>query len=233
MIDVTDPGLSFYVDKLRARQPFSLARYGDGEWSAIVQDRRSCVGQRLDLPGMRDAMMQSIRRAPRDPAYLLACHPNQPRGNIEDWLKENQPAWLKWLDNRTFYYASMRGQLFPFVDALRNLEAPLVIIGPAHLRKLSSILPVAGFIEIPSTDAWHSFAVILEACEAWRGVPTCFSISAGPTSSPLVWRMFARGFGDGWLLDVGSLWDIYCGVWSRGYHSRITPEIRRRNLEGA
>lgn len=233
MIDVTDPGLSFYVAAIREARPLSVARYGDGEWSAIVRDRQTCIEQRLDLPGMREALMQSITRAPRDPAYWLACHPNQPRGNIEAWLRENQPAWLHWLDNRTFYRASMHGELFPFVDALRTMSAPLVIIGPAHLRKLSAVLPVAGFIEIPPVNAWFEMAAILEACEAWRGIPTCFSISAGPTSSPLVWRLFARGFGDGWLLDVGSLWDVYCGVKSRSYHNRINAERLWRNLEGA
>ncbi len=232
MIDVYDPGLTFYVDKLTRREPFALVRYGDGEWSAIVQDRRSCVGQRLDLPGMREAMMLSIRRAYNDPRYLMACHPNQARGDIEDWLRENQPRWLKWLDNRTLYQASRKGCLFPFVDALRHLDAPLVVIGPAHLAQLEDILPVAAHIEIPGVDAWSRLEHILEAAEAWRGA--VFSISAGPTSSPLVWRMFARGHCDrGVLLDVGSLWDVYCGRASRGYQYGMKPETINANLNGA
>ena len=231
MIDVTDPGLTFYVDKLRNREPFALVRYGDGEWSAIVQDRASCVGQRLNLPGMREAMMLSIRRAYNDPRYLMACHPNQARGDIEDWLREHQPPFLKWLDNRTLYQASRKGRLYPFVAALRELSASLVIIGPPHLRNLARVLPYAGFIEIPGVDAWPMLEHILAEAENYRGA--VFSISAGPTSSPLVWRMFARGHCDrGVLLDVGSLWDVYCGKASRGYQYGMKAETIQRNLEG-
>ena len=229
MIEVIDPGLQFYVDKLNAHEPFAIARYGDGEWSAIVQDRATCVGQRLDLPGLREAMVRSITRAPKDPRYILACHPNQARGNIELWLRTHAPH-AQWYDNRTFYRASMHGELFPFVSALRHLRAPLVVIGPPHLRKLDTILPVAHFIEIPERDAWPTLSRILDETNQWYGA--CFSISAGPTSSPLVWRMFARGLGDGWIIDTGSLWDVYCGVKSRSYHNRIDAETLRRNVEG-
>lgn len=228
MIAVTEPGLQFYVDKLNARQPFTVVRYGDGEWSSIVQDRATCLKQRLDLPGMREAMMRSITRAPRDERYLLACHPNQARGNIEEWLRDNQPAWLQWYDNRTFYLASLHGKLFPFVQALRNLRVPLVVIGPRHLCRMAEFLPVAFHIEIPGRDAWPQVARILDAADKWSGA--CFSVSAGPTSSPLIWRMFARGLGDGWIIDAGSLWDVYCGVKSRSYHNRIDAARMRQNL---
>jgi len=230
VIETHDPGLQFYVDQLTAAQPFTLVRYGDGEWSSIVGDRPTCIGQRLDLPGLPAAMMDSIRNCPRDDHYYMACHPDQARGNIEAWLKEHQPAWLKWYDNRTLYKASMHGALYPFVAALRTLPVPLVVIGPAHLRKLGDILPVAAFIEIPGVNAWPTVERILDAAQPYAGA--CFSISAGPTSSPLVYRMWRRGLRDGWLLDVGSLWDVFCGKRSRTYHTRIDDAKLRRNLTG-
>jgi len=229
MIETIKPPLQFYTDALVKDDPLAIARYGDGEWSVIVQNRKKCVGQSLNLPGLQEAMVKSIVKAPCDPHYIMACHADQAQGNIEGWLAQNQPSWLKWYDNRTFYLASYRGQLFPFVDALRKLSVPRVVVGPPHLRRLKAF-QIDQFIEIPAVDAWNDIKRILAECKKVEG-KVLFSISAGPASSPLVWSLF-QAKPESWILDLGSLWDIYVGKKSRPYHGKMTKEIIRRNLKG-
>jgi len=231
MIDVFEPGIGFYVDYLVNDKPFSLARYGDGEWSVIVQNRGKCVGQSLNLPGLRLATIRSIKKAHQDPRYIMACHPKQSQGNIEEWLVQHQPPWLRWKDTRTFYYASFYGKLFPFVDAIRKLNVPRVVVGPPHLRQLhSKVFKVDQFIEIPPVDAWRSKDRILDECKKVKG-KVMFSISAGPTSSPLVWELFQEK-PESFIMDLGSLWDVYVGKPSRSYHAKMSKEIKRCNLQG-
>jgi hypothetical protein len=231
MIKTIDLGIQWYADKLMCHEPFTIMRYGDGEWSVIIKNRTICLKQRLNLPGLRNTMIKSITQAHHDSRYLPACHPNQTMGtNIEVWLAKHQPHWLKWIDSRTFCHASLEGELFPFVNALRHLDVPLIAIGPPWHVRLSEFLPISEFIEINPRDCWNQRKYILDRVLTIG--PACYTMSAGPASSPLGWLMFGLGLNTGWIIDVGSLWDVYCDNITRSYQRRLTPQLIQRNLKG-
>lgn len=229
-MNIRAPGLQFYVDKLNAGERFSFTRYGNGEWDCILglyHQTRS--GSQRFTPDLRAALTETLSGHHGGASFPAM----QSTGYLERlglmskaraWLAINAPG-LDWHDGEVFHRASRRGELAPFVDALRMQR--VVVVGPPHLLAL----PFASvFVPVKERDCWDEVAEIERRL---RGFSNCvISFSAGPAAKVLIHRLYPEIGGSCWLLDTGSLWDVYAGVKSRKYHSSMTPAIIRRNLEG-
>lgn len=235
MYDIFSPPLQYYVDKLTSGEPFTFIRLGDGEWSAIQQDRAitSSRSQTLNHKSLQQGMIKVITRAPDNPRYILALRQTSYRANITGWLEQNTPAHVRWHDCTVFYKASKKGQLYPFVEALRTLSVPIVVIGPERLKDLDPrVFPIARHVVIPNKNCWALRESILK--EALQQEPALYSITAGPAGKVFAWSLHHHVGKHSWILDLGSLWDVYVGKASRTYHKGMlkNPAIIRRNLTG-
>jgi len=230
MFNVLQPGLQFYVDKLNAGQRFSFARYGNGEWECILSlYHRTRSGSQTFTPDLRAALTATLTTRPATGDHYVALQSVAylerqtllPR--IRPWLAEHAPG-LAWHDGELLPRASRHGRLFPFVAALRDHR--VVVVGPPHLRSL----PLAQtFIPVTPRDCWQDAARLTDTLSAYTNAVILFS--AGPTAKVLIHRLQPL-LPSSWLIDCGSLWDVYCGVNSRSYHRRIDAATLRRNLEG-
>ena len=229
-MNITSPGLKFYVDKLRKGEPFSFVRYGNGEWDCILDlFYRTRSGSQRFMPDLRAALSKSLTVA-REGAYYTALQSASyltrlgllPKAEV--WLGQNGIN-RDWHDGEVFTKASRTGALYPLVEALRAQR--VVVVGPKWLMKLpfSSV-----FIPVKAHDCWEQ----VDAIEAQlRGMQNAVvSFSAGPATKVLIHRLQPVIGKSCWLIDFGSLWDPYCGVRSRTYHKRMTPELLRKNLRG-
>ena len=229
MMKVKSPGLQFYVDKLRNNEPFSFVRYGDGEFDCILKLGRT-MGARNQhcLPDLVLALKESLTEK-RAGAYYHAMNPDfmgriSALPKIEAWLASNAPT-LDWHQCTIFYKASLKGRLFPLVQAME--ERRVVVVGPPWLNKL----PFASeFVPVRTHDCWKDVNSIVAQLRNLKNAVVSFS--AGPTTKVLIHRLQPLIGKHSWLIDCGSVWDIYCGVKSRSYHGRVTPAIQRKNLTG-
>jgi len=89
-------------------------------------------------------------------------------------------------------------------------------------------IPLIELITFLSASADLILAGIIRALKTCKA-PAVVSFSAGPTTKVLIHNLHGRGH---FLIDFGSLWDIYVGKRTRRYHKRITPKVIRRNLTG-
>jgi hypothetical protein len=236
MIDVFSPGLQYYVDKLNAGEVYTFVRLGDGEWSAITQKRsRTYSGsQTLNHQSLQRGMMKVVAQAPNDPRYILSLRQTSFRENIKLWLAENVPAHVRFHDSTVLYKASKKGLLYPWIEALRNLDVPIVVIGPERHKGLNKkVVPIARHVMIPGKNCWaQRERIIAEALQNRN--PACYLLSAGPAAKVFCWSLFQRVGQRSWILDVGSLFDPYVGKRTRTYHKGMlkNPAIIRRNLAG-
>ncbi len=232
------PGLGWYVDKINADERYTFIRLGDGEHSAITGDRQrtSSGSQALNIKALQRGMRKVITRAPNSDKYILSIRRTSFRGRhgIKTWLDNNTPPHVTFHDCTVFYKASKKGQLYPFIKALRDLDVPIVMVGPERLRKLHKrVFPIAHFIQIPGRDCFVQKDRILYQCMSVHQ-PSCFLLTAGPAAKVMAWELHQKRGQDSWILDLGSLWDIYVGKATRTYMKgmRKKPAIIRRNLTG-
>lgn len=232
-VKVLKTPLSFYVERLELNDPFSFLRFGNGEWDGILgtRNRTGSKSQKLSIPGLQQGLQMSLKRGYDPRRYLLgmqgyAQRISYMRKGSRQWLQINAPD-LVWHDADVFHHCSARAQLWPLIRELR--KKPLVFIGPAHIRPISKRLLYVGFVEVRGRDCYQDIAEIRkEILKQQR--PAVFCFSAGPTTKILISELFPVLGEKNFLVDFGSLWDVYCGVKSRSYHKRITPTTTRKNF---
>lgn len=139
--------LSHYADLVTRRVPFSFVRYGDGEWLAILgacghSNSNGCVFTHQ----VSVALQETIKR--QSPYYHATTRikANKVNGKkygmdaIKEWLSDNNIT-MPWYWSRVFLLGSLRGELFPFIQSLR--ERRILYVGNERLRGLNK----AGFFD--------------------------------------------------------------------------------------
>lgn len=228
------PGLQFYVNLIETDIPFTFIRYGDGEWSAILNDGRQRTGSgshSLKFPGMQRALRQSLQQCPKAKNYVVALRQTAMKSTINQWIAQNATG-LNWHDCTVFYKASKKGRLYPFVKALRESRLPKVVVGPPWLRKLNGpVFKTTAHVEIPPRDCWTKHKEIVGRTLDF-GKPAIVLISAGPPAKVFAWEFYQEIGKHSFILDLGTLWDVYCGKKTRQYMRGMTKDVIRRNLNG-
>jgi hypothetical protein len=227
--------LGWFASRLEQGEPFSFARYGDGEWNAILGVAgANCDGHQYFPELSRD--LEAALRAPG--RYQFGVQPLALKvmgDRIHQWCQANKVS-VAWCDADVLHDANKAGRLLPLVKALRR--HPVVLVGPPHLASLDAALfPVARFIQIPAKDCSLEKARILAEVTAaleQATAPTVVAFSASMLANVLIHELFPRFGGRHWLLDLGSLWDVYAGVRSRGvYQDRDWARLIARNTGAA
>ncbi len=235
-IEVFAPGLEYYVSRLRDKQCYTWIRLGDGEYSAILQDRKitSSRSQRLDIRALRKQVRKVIIQCPDADNFILSTRPGSERPGIGVWLQRNKPAHLHFHDCRVFYQASKHGRLYPFIRALRDSELPVIVVGPERLKALHErVFDISGFVTIPNKDCFvERDRIMLEVLS--YTMPKIVLLTAGPAAKVMAFHLYHRIGAESFILDMGSLWDVYTGKASRSYHKIMLrePWRIRANLTG-
>lgn len=233
MINLSPLPLAFLVDHIRRREQFSLVRFGDGEWNAIAKVKgKNCDGHTY-FEDLGDALALTLTQ-PRTGNYFYCLGPKASRGmqsQVSRWLAAYAPA-LTFYDSEAMVNASVKGQLYPFVQALNHKR--IVFVGGPHLSRLweHGLMrqPIAHLIT-PTVNAWTARTVIELAVRREMQTtnpnrkPDVILFSAGMVSKVLIHQIAPELEARGIIgLDTGSLWDYACGVDSRSYARRMTTE---------
>lgn len=219
--------LARLVDDLQAGKPFAFVRYGDGEFNALLgREGETCDGQ----PYSHALGMDLLRTLACSRDYIYALGPRAAQGlglNVEEFMRR-RGLHIEWHDSEVLIDASVRGELWPFVEALRQRK--VLTVGPGHLRHNPAYAPVA-FVETPAKDAYKALARLYHEIlrEAYQADVICFS--AGPAAKILIYDLFPHLGQTHSLIDVGSVFDWYCGVNSRRYMRALDDETRKRLVE--
>ncbi|GAH75541.1 unnamed protein product, partial [marine sediment metagenome] len=148
-----------------------------------------------------------------------------------EWFKEHRFWEIDWIQENVFSGASAEGTLFPLIEEFRQHK--IIVIGPRLLRRLSErVFPYVDFIEIHPKSGWNDSSVfrrILE-CKEKFGNDIIYSFSAGFGSNIFITKLH-RVMKGNFLIDFGSVWDIFCGKASRRYMRNYLSESKiRKNL---
>lgn len=189
----------------------------------LGKDGETCDGQ----PYSKELGMDLLRTLAQPRDYMYALGPRAATGlgiDVEMFMRRRGLS-IEWYDSEVFIDASTRGDLFPLVEALRKHR--VMTVGPAHLWNNPAYQPVA-FVETPMKDAYKSRSrLYLETMrEAYQADVICFS--AGPCAKILIYDLFPHLGSTHFLLDIGSVFDFYCRIDSRGYMRRMNTETKER-----
>lgn len=227
MIKRTREPLIYFSDKIRDGVVYSFSRYGDGEWSAMLGKSGVNCDKHPYFPEMGKLLRRTISE-PRGMVYgIQNMSARKMCDKITPLLKPGHD--YRWKDADVFHYASWGGNLFPMVQALRAKKVCLV--GPKHLKHASlTFLRSGGYVEVPPRACFMNRKRIKEHMlnNAKKGIVFC--ICASMLSEILIWELFPRIGEDCWMIDFGSVWDVYAKHPSRRYHKHVDQAVRKKNL---
>ena len=235
-MNLRSPSLKYYVRLINLGLPYSFVRFGDGEWTAgILRDRpRTTSGsQALDIPRLQLEMRHAFERCHVAKNYIPALRETSLKREVVKWIERNVPSGVIWHDCRVFYLSSAHGELFPLIDALRNLEVPLYLVGPCRLwsLRISGILPNARVLVIPNEDCY----VMKQEIMQWildLPRPAFVGFTAGPATKVMIHQLYPVIGNVSWLIDFGSLWDVYVGHITRNYMKSMLNSTIQKNVLG-
>lgn len=233
LVKIKDMSLEKYINRLKNNQHFSFVRFGDGEWLSLFRSfgKVSCDKQPLSIELQREMQKVLLEGSKLDIIFGMQNYALKlANKKINKFLFDNNLN-IDWVNADIFHYACRDGKLFPLVEELRKQK--VVVVGPKFLRKLSEkVFKYSSFIDVPIEDCYRDkeriLTEILKINEK-MGEDTVYSFSAGPLSKILITALKEK-MPRTYLIDFGSLWDVFCGETERGYMKGMSNEILNKNL---
>jgi len=96
---------------------------------------------------------------------------------------------------------------------------------------LTGIFPKASFIIIPNTDCYTMKDELIKKILALPR-PAFIGFTAGPAAKVMIHQLYPTIGNESFLIDFGSLWDVYVGHRSRKYHKSMMSYTIRKNILG-
>lgn len=223
--------LSYYVTKIEQNIPYSFSRFGDGEWAAIFgQEGANCDGHTY-FPEMGKQLSETLIH-PLDYEYAIQRLAKKTFGiKISMFLRQTTKK-ITWYDSDIFHHSNSDALFSPMIQALRNKKC--VIIGPPHLRDLNKeTLPYDHFIEIPIKNCFLEIDRIEKDILKYgmNKKSIVFIFCASMPANILIHRLFPILGKNNWLIDFGSVWDIYVNVKTREMYNKTKwKSIVQNNL---
>lgn len=228
---MTDLNFQTVLSNIKNNIPFSYARYGDGEWNAILGKvsvnkdgifTGNCDGHQY-FPDMGKRLKRIIDNKPKYYIGLqdLAKKQNTGKSEFDRLVKKNQ-----WCSTEVFTRASIKGRFHEFFDVLSRRD--IIFVGNKHTYKnLFQILSSPVFV--PEIDCWNDYDRILRELkqkikssnhiQKEQGLIILYSASM--MANILIGDIYTAYGNTITQLDMGSVFDPYVGRNTRSYHKNL------------
>lgn len=219
--------LQSYVDKMKRGERFSLARYGDGEfycmWGKKGQNSNGCKY----TEELRQALYDSMNHQ-YDPTFIYGMQRILPHDRAR---AEKEYPETDWHDTEIFSEAVAEGKLYPLIEQLRKM--PLVVICNHDvsdaIRKIIPGREINKIIPIRRSNAYEDRKLVVNECLKYKDEERVYLFSCGMAANAFISEL--HGKVDGWLIDVGHIWDPFVGNMSRCDLEGKTMEDINLNLK--
>ena len=220
--------IGFYINKLKNNEFFSLSRWGDGEFLCASNKKGyNCDGHNY-YPELRDGLIKALKS---DLPYYKATYPedqNMIKNNlflINKLLKDNNVK-IEWYYARVLEDVLLRGDINPLANQLNKMN--FIVVSEENKKNLPFL---TDFIEIPKKNCFLKKEdikqKIIEMFEKYDN--PVFGLSASMTTNVIIDELYPIIGDKCWMIDFGSIWDPFVGVYSRSYHQnyKITTLLNK------
>jgi hypothetical protein len=218
----------WYVEQFREQRPFSLSRWGDGEWRAVLlgepqpivqRQQANCDGHRY-FPAMNRQLGDVLRSGP---AYRLGMQKLAVRmfgDKIEKFVAARVPG-REWHDASELFYMGIDGDFGRVLRAIRDYQH--IVVGPPYLKELRRLIPVHKLIAIPGrncfTELDNTVKQVLDTA-ARCDRPLVVTFAASMPANIMIDRLYEPLGKTSFLLDFGSVYDGLLGKRTRRLHKQ-------------
>lgn len=243
--------LGWYVERLDSGTPFTNLLYGDGEFLVAAGERTGGFMQNDErVSKALEAELLASLAVPPEPNVVYATDPNlldpdRYGGRDVDMMRVigrqvnlvlDKCPRREWVDGVVWERAVREGAFGPFLKALRRYGVTLV--GHKKLAGLT-FLNTNAHVGVPPYNAAAAIDDVAARVPTPGHPLTAFVVCCGVSAIPLIRRLRARYGPDHVYLDLGSTFDVFCGLGAdRGWRAELYADkaalrdLISRNLEG-
>lgn len=201
------------LQKLEHKEPFSFARFGDGELNAMMGKAGHNCDKHEYFPDMGKRLKQIFLSKPE---YMVGIQPLSV--SQEKYLPLIEQAEINFVNADVIHNASIDERLGRFFDVLKTRK--VVLVGPQHLEFFKATLLV-----IPDRNCWLEYERIKDIIqfvmidfEKIGETNVVFLLCASMMSEVIIDTFKNSGHT---FIDMGSSLDFYAGKPSRSYHYKM------------
>lgn len=223
--------IAFWLEKLWNEEPFTLSRFGDGEALCIFNDKfeHNIDGAKY-TPEIKYHMKRIFEQPKNYYHSLLYCSFDHVR---EQWSEYLDKSGIEFYNGEWMQQMSLTGRIEDLNRAFSAYYKP-VIVGGGHLQGISHIKGFEGVIisqgqEVNSFEKYND--MYNDVISLYDMGARMFLFTSGFTSKILIYNLFDKIGGDSWLIDVGSLYDPYCGRMSRRIYQYLGENYFKSKLK--
>lgn len=196
--------------KLKNKENFTLSRFGDGEWSAVIGVMGvNCDGHEY-FPEMGKKLADILKS---NPEYYVATHlksSDRLRVEVEDYIKQNNINVNFSCSSDLFHMAFVRKQMPEFFEAIKDRK--VLVVGPDYLRTYSNNL-----VEVSKVNCYLQTDKVIKEIKTHLSKDLVVLFCASMASNVWIDMLYQREYT---LIDLGSALDPYCGIHSRSFHRK-------------
>ncbi len=204
---VTDRPLRKFLTLLRGRKPFTVSRWGEQEWQALLGEWTAVsVGAQSYHRELCTALGQVLASLPPYRLGLPAQVFETFGDKVYAYIDGCGLGTLDW--QRDFLKVAGFEDFTTLVGTVSRL--PLVLVGPPPLRHARGILRYRAFVDVPPRHAYLCLGdIVRETLATLEGMPepTLVSVSAGMTAPLILDKLYHQVGHRHQLVDFGSLWE--------------------------
>ncbi|MCB0587207.1 MAG: hypothetical protein KDD06_18045 [Phaeodactylibacter sp.] len=203
--------------KVKAGEHFSFARYGDGEFLAILGAKGANCDNHAYFKDMGEQLAATLSR---NPPYGLAIFTTEISVSADayNWLEKNNLTGRKFSRSDVFHLAIKYRTVERFFEVLN--EKGFVLVGPAHLSRLTKKWNITEFIEVPARDCWKYSSDVINQIEKMNPTGKILCFAASMAANVWIDWLYQRYGTTCTLIDAGSVFDPFAGVNQRSFHRK-------------
>jgi len=242
---------SNFIRKLDNNEPFSYARYNDGEFICLFGDTPDSanVDKHQYFPKMRDEMLTALTKPSnwedsRNGTYFFQLGMwifEGPQAKkyfawMQKFLNENPKLSMKFLPKDPFVRMFQNYEKL-FKQLLVSLNRKhLVMVGPEYIKELKVLTGIKHHIVVPEKNCYLEQDRIQQEIQeyvAQHGNETLvFLFSTSMMANTLIDRLHSKYKRKHFLLDMGSVWDNFIpGRESRTYMTKFKKRWKNQYPE--
>ncbi len=219
-INIINHSVDFYVDKIRKREHFSFTRWGDGEWFCVTGKKGQNCDNHIYFPEMCESLNSALKN---DKGYYKSIW-NLEHAQIKNILNillpyiQNNNIKHNWVNAGVWEDMVIKGELDSLIESLENRN--FIIVSNNSLKGLN--IKYTDFITVPFENCFlekdRIKSEIIELSDKYEDA--VFGFSASMATNVMVDELYDVIGDKSTMIDFGSIWDPFVGVYSRSYHKQ-------------
>lgn len=221
-----------FVNKIKNIDNFTLARYQDGDWTCMLKIEPHFSKKELkygyEIGPLGETLLDILKQKPEYYITVNAGTLHERVGLVWPYLKDLKNLIV----GEIFRSVSVTKGLDNFINVIKNRT--VILVGPDYLKNLEGFQREHIKVPFGNTVGTYLEKKVMNKIETNLGVliekykneNPIVLYSCGIPAKIMCDKFYNKYSNTITQIDMGAIWDPYCGIISRPYHKKVMKRLK-------